>query len=176
MTNCCIFLLQITHRLHLSPTSRFHDPRYAVHPYGMFTLLEIQMAQKHSNTTFSLPECWQQMGWYSTNQSSDIKPRISTPRLLLLSISSLCTQLIVLIVQPKPHLPARCRALHGQTELTGMFRLLLPHSAWLHRAHLAGQQDFHGLAQRGRNNLKICPSGCSQLTLCRQLRLAEGSQ
>lgn len=57
-----------------------------------------------------------------------------------------------------------------------------PASAQLHRAQLAGQQDFcggsyHGSAQRGRKNLKICPSGCcSQLTPCRQLRVAEGRQ
>lgn len=39
------------------PCILISDPRNAVNFYGMFTLMEIHMAQKHSNNTFSLPDC-----------------------------------------------------------------------------------------------------------------------
>lgn len=61
--------------------------------------------------------------WKPANENQDFYPRVE---LYLLSISSLCPQLIVHIVQHKPHLPGCCRALHGHTEPTGMFGLLLP--------------------------------------------------
>lgn len=61
--------------------------------------------------------------WKPANENQDFYPRVE---LYLLSISSLCPQLIVHIVQHKPHLPGCCRALHGHTEPTGMFSLLLP--------------------------------------------------
>lgn len=96
--------------------------------------------------------------------------RISTPRLLLLSISSLSTQLIVHIAHFKLHVPHHCRALHYQTELTRIFRLLLPQhdsvsSIWLYNriststvAVTTSSRSYFSMVQCCRNNLKTCPS------------------
>lgn len=101
MTNSLDFPIVSYWQVTSVPMSWFHDPRNAGNLHGLFTLMETQMAQKHSNNTFSLPDCWQQMGWCSSNQSSDIKTSKWKPGFLtqgfcyFLSprspLSSLCT-------------------------------------------------------------------------------------
>jgi len=103
--------------------------------------------------------------WFYNQQAEN---RISTPRLPLLSISSLSAQLIVHIVHFKLHLPHHCRALHYQTELTRLFRLLLPQHdsvgpVWLYNristvAVTTSPCSYFSMVECCRNTLKTSPS------------------
>lgn len=146
------------------PYPNFMTPEMLWNLYWMLTLMEIQMAQKHSNNTFSLPDCWQHMGWYSSNQSSGIKTSKWKPGFLpqgfcyFLSppcpLSSLCTlSSISLTSQPAAELSmARLNLLECLD-----YSCLSTAPAGFPWWELPPPCAPATAGQRGRNNFKICP-------------------